>query len=118
MEEQFYNFIDDETITLGELTKELKYSDTNATQRWLKENDIPTEKRGRTIIIYKWELDFAHKKIAALRLKQRYPLKWGEIFEAGCDDQDMVEAIFAIFPPKTRKSISTDRTTITKDYLK
>ena len=118
MEEQFYNFIEDDTITLSELTEQLQYSDTNATQRWLKENKIPTEKRGRTIVIYKWEIDFAHKRIAAIRLKERFPLKWGQIFEAGCDDKDMVEAIFAIYPPTSRKPIATDRTTITKDYLK
>lgn len=118
-EEVYFNFIGNEYISLQELTDKLNFSDSNSTQKWLKSKDIPTEKRGRHIIIYKWEIDFALKKEAALRLKEQYPLNWHKIFEAGCTDENMRKAIFSIIPPTSNTpKVNNDFTKTTRNYIK
>lgn len=118
-DEEFFNFIGNEFITLQDLTEKLNFSDTNSTQKWLKSKDIPTEKRGRSIIIFNWEIDFALKKEAALRLKDQYPLNWHKVFEAGCTDENMVKAIFSIIPPPYDNSkINNDFTKNITNYIK
>lgn len=118
MEEQFYNFIDDEFVTLQELTQELQFADTNSTRKWLSQREIPTEKRGRSITIFRWEIDFALKKQAAKHLMKQYPLRWHKIFEAGCEDINMMKAVFAVYPPPSTISKSTNSIQATRNYIK
>lgn len=72
--------------------------------RWLVMMGIHHTKIGREWIIDKWSFDFRMELAYVESLKQQNPVKWADIFKQKCQDESIVQAVFAIHPPTIIKT--------------
>lgn len=90
-------------ISLQQLTEKLGYSDTNATQKYLKTLNVKTFKIGRESHVFKWDLDLAIHLQSAISLRERYPTKWKEVFIGLTNDKFLSDAVILLMTDNNSK---------------